>query len=58
MYNFTLIVSIFIFAAYVLYHQNTHEINHAVWTQCEPAECQRRQGKINITNYKGDANGK
>ena len=21
--------------------------DHVTWTQCEPAECQRRQGKVN-----------
>ena len=46
MYNFTLIVSIFIFAAYVLYHQPVVG-DHIAWTApANQAEFIRRQGKI------------
>jgi hypothetical protein len=46
MYNSIMTVSILLIAAYGLYHHQPVD-NHDNWTQCDQAECQRRQGKIN-----------
>ena len=41
-------LTVLFWAAYGLYHYNKPAIEDYVkWTQCEPEECQRRQGKIN-----------
>ena len=48
MYNFTLIVSILLTAAYGLYHHQTPLDDQIAWTApASQAEFIRRQGKIN-----------
>jgi hypothetical protein len=46
-YNCIFTVLILLASGYWLYHHQPVIDKHVYWTDCSPAECQRRQGKIN-----------